>query len=75
MRIICDHCSRTIGGTVKRLAGNLNLHPHCLAEPHKEAKRDPAPSRPRPPIQAMPLFAFLDTHAANLRQAKIKSTA
>ena len=32
MRIICDHCSRPITGTVKRIAGNLNFHPDCLAE-------------------------------------------
>jgi hypothetical protein len=32
MRIMCDHCSRPISGTVKRIAGNLNFHPDCLAE-------------------------------------------
>jgi hypothetical protein len=39
MRIICDHCSLPIAGTVKRLAGNFNLHPECLAQQRKEAKR------------------------------------
>lgn len=38
MRIICDHCSRPISGTVKRVAGNFNLHPDCLAQLGKEAK-------------------------------------
>jgi hypothetical protein len=38
MRIICDHCSRPIFGTVKRVAGNFNLHPDCLAQLGKEAK-------------------------------------
>jgi len=32
MRIICDHCSRPISGTVKKLTGNFNFHPDCLAE-------------------------------------------
>jgi hypothetical protein len=36
MRIICDHCSRPISGTVKRTAEKLNLHPDCLAELAKE---------------------------------------
>ena len=45
MRVICDHCSLPIAGTVKRLAGNLNLHPQCLAEPQKEAKRESATFR------------------------------
>jgi hypothetical protein len=38
MRIICDHCIRPISGTVKRLAGNFNLHPHCLTQLGKEPK-------------------------------------
>ena len=39
MRIICDHCSRPISGTVKRLAGNFNLHPNCrLAQLGKETR-------------------------------------
>lgn len=32
MRIICDHCDDPISGTVKRLAGSLNLHPDCLVQ-------------------------------------------
>lgn len=32
MRIICDHCNRDINGTVKRVAGNFNLHPQCAAQ-------------------------------------------
>ena len=38
MRIICDHCDRPISGTVKRLAGNFNLHPDCLAQFDKAPK-------------------------------------
>ena len=38
MRIICDHCSWPIFGTVERVAGNFNLHPHCLAQLGKEPK-------------------------------------
>ena len=38
MRIICDHCSRPISGTVKRLAGNFNLHPDCLAYLGKQTR-------------------------------------
>ncbi len=41
MRIICDHCDRPISGTVKRLAGNFNLHPDCMAELAKETKQKP----------------------------------
>ncbi len=41
MRIICDHCNRSISGTVKRLAGNFNLHPDCLAYLGKETRRQP----------------------------------
>jgi len=40
MRIICDHCSRQISGTVKRLAGNFNLHPDCLDRSAKEQKHE-----------------------------------
>jgi hypothetical protein len=32
MRIICDQCDQPISGTVKRVSGNFNLHPHCLPE-------------------------------------------
>ena len=32
MRIICDECGYPVSGTVKRTAGNLNLHPECLAQ-------------------------------------------
>jgi len=39
MRIICDHCDRQISGTVKVLAGTLNLHPDCMTELGKETKR------------------------------------
>ena len=38
MRIICDHCVRPISGTVKRLAGNFNLHPDCLVELGKDPR-------------------------------------
>jgi hypothetical protein len=38
MRIICDHCDRPISGTVKRLPGNFNLHPDCLAQFDKAPK-------------------------------------
>jgi hypothetical protein len=38
MRIICDHCDRQISGTVKVLAGTLNLHPDCMNELGKETK-------------------------------------
>jgi hypothetical protein len=38
MRIICDHCSRPISGTVKRLAGNFNLHPDCLTYLGKQTR-------------------------------------
>ncbi len=41
MRIICDHCNRPISGTVKKLAGNFNLHPDCLAYLGKETRRQP----------------------------------
>lgn len=40
MRIICDHCSLPISGTVKRLAGTFNLHPECLAQLGKDPKRE-----------------------------------
>lgn len=39
MRIICDHCSQPISGTVKRVAGNINLHLAC-AEVSIEAKQE-----------------------------------
>ncbi len=42
MRIICDHCYSPISGTVKRLAGNFNLHPDCMAYLGKETRRRPA---------------------------------
>ena len=45
MRIICDHCSRPISGTVKRLAGNFNLHPDCVAQLGKETRQVTAVSR------------------------------
>ena len=40
MRIICDHCNQPISGTVKRLAGNFNLHPDCLTELGKDPKHE-----------------------------------
>jgi len=40
MRIICDHCDRQISGTVKVLAGTLNLHPDCMTELGKDTKRE-----------------------------------
>ncbi len=40
MRIICDHCSHPISGTVKRVPGNLNLHPECLARLGNESKQE-----------------------------------
>jgi hypothetical protein len=39
MRIICDHCERQITGTVKVLAGTLNLHPDCVTELGKQPNR------------------------------------
>lgn len=42
MRIICDHCDRQILGTVKVLAGTLNLHPDCMAELGKEKQKPSA---------------------------------
>ena len=38
MRIICDHCSNPVSGTVKRTPGNLNFHPECLAQLANELK-------------------------------------
>lgn len=38
MRIICDHCSKPISGTIKRIPGSLNLHPECLAQLGEETK-------------------------------------
>ena len=38
MRIICDHCSNPVSGTVKKSPGNLNFHPECLAQLTKESK-------------------------------------
>jgi hypothetical protein len=38
MRIICDHCNHPISGTLKRTAGNLNLHPECLARLANESE-------------------------------------
>lgn len=38
MRIICDHCSKPVSGTVERIPGSLNLHPECLALLDKETK-------------------------------------
>ena len=38
MRIICDHCSNPVLGTVKSIPGNINLHPECLAQLGKETK-------------------------------------
>lgn len=39
MRIICDHCSHPVSGTVKKVAGNLNLHPECLGRLANEANQ------------------------------------
>ena len=39
MRIICDECGYPVSGTVKRTAGNLNLHPECLAQVGMEPNR------------------------------------
>ncbi len=38
MRIICDHCSNPVSGTVKRIPGSLNLHPECLAQLGKDTQ-------------------------------------
>ncbi len=38
MKIICDHCTKDIAGTVKRVPGNFNLHPQCLTELGLETK-------------------------------------
>jgi hypothetical protein len=40
MRIFCDHCSLPISGTVKKIAGNINLHPECLTGPSKKEQLD-----------------------------------
>jgi len=32
MRIICDQCNQPISGTVKRVTGHFNLHPHCVTQ-------------------------------------------
>jgi len=40
MRIICDHCSQPVSGTVERVPGNLNLHPDCLARLRSEATQE-----------------------------------
>ena len=40
MRIICDHCSQPMYGTVKRVTGNFNLHPDCLAQLDRQAKHE-----------------------------------
>ena len=40
MRIICDHCSKPIAGTLKRIPGSLNLHPECLARLGEETKSE-----------------------------------
>ncbi|MBA3355730.1 MAG: hypothetical protein H0U18_07285 [Pyrinomonadaceae bacterium] len=40
MRIICDHCSRPISGTIKSEPGNFNLHPDCLTQLGKQAKHE-----------------------------------
>ncbi len=44
MRIICDHCSRPISGTVKRLAGNFNFHPDCMLNSVKKQSMNTAVS-------------------------------
>ena len=36
MRIICDHCSLPISGSVKRVPGNFNLHPDCQTQLDKQ---------------------------------------
>ena len=38
MRIICDHCGHPVSGTVKKVPGNLNLHPECVDRLGKESK-------------------------------------
>ena len=43
MRIICDQCDLPISGTVKKLFGNFNLHPHCLTR-FAEGSTTPNPS-------------------------------
>jgi hypothetical protein len=47
MRIICDHCSQPVSGTVKRVPGNLNLHPDCLAHLRDEATQELMTLSPR----------------------------
>jgi hypothetical protein len=44
MRIICDYCSRPISGTVKRMVGNFNIHPECLAQLVKQVNHEPTAS-------------------------------
>lgn len=36
MRIVCDYCSYPISGAVKKIAGNINLHPECLPGPSQK---------------------------------------
>lgn len=40
MRIICDQCGYPVSGTVKRTAGNLNLHPECLVQLGRETSHE-----------------------------------
>lgn len=40
MRIICDHCGHPVSGTVKRVPGNLNLHPECFTRLGNESNRE-----------------------------------
>lgn len=40
MRIICDHCGHPVSGTVKKVPGNLNLHPECVARLGNEANQE-----------------------------------
>jgi hypothetical protein len=40
MRIVCDHCSLPISGTVKKTTGNMNLHPECPTRPSKNEQSD-----------------------------------
>ena len=43
MRIICDQCNQSITGTLKRVTGNFNLHPHCLIQFAGELKTSRLP--------------------------------
>ena len=46
MRILCDQCEQPICGTVKKLSGNFNLHPDCLAQFTEDLNTSSSSTRP-----------------------------